>query len=268
MTGWLRFLRLQGLSPSTIRLRRDHLRMIARRSGTAGPGELTRDGLQALASEARWSLEHRKGIRSSLHSFYLWCAGQGLVEDDMSAALPKVRAACPAPRPAPDRVWGELLAAAGPRERLMALLAGEAGLRRAEVAAVHTDDVFADGAGWSLVVHGKGGRQRIVPLSARLAAELADRRCSAGAAGGFVFPGNTGGHLSAHYVGELMSDLMPAGWSMHTLRHRFATRGYAGTHNLRAVQEALGHASVATTQRYTAVAGRDLRAVSDAAAAS
>jgi site-specific recombinase XerC len=49
------------------------------------------------------------------------------------------------------------------------------------------------------------------------------------------------------------------------LRHRFASRGYAGTGNLRAVQEALGHASIATTQRYTAVSRDDVRAVSEAA---
>lgn len=54
--------------------------------------------------------------------------------------------------------------------------------------------------------------------------------------------------------------------AMHKLRHRFGTRGYAGTGNLRAVQEALGHASVATTQRYVAVSARDVRAVSEAAA--
>ncbi len=53
---------------------------------------------------------------------------------------------------------------------------------------------------------------------------------------------------------------------MHKLRHRYASKGYAGTGNIRAVQEALGHASVATTQRYTAVTSREVRAVSEAAA--
>ena len=48
--------------------------------------------------------------------------------------------------------------------------------------------------------------------------------------------------------------------------HRYASRGYAATRDLRAVQEALGHASVATTQRYTAVTRSEVRAVSEAAA--
>jgi integrase len=143
----------------------------------------------------------------------------------------------------------------------MALLAGEAGLRRAEVARAHCDDLLADIDGWSLVVHGKGGRQRVVPITERLAAEI-----QAAHSQGYLFPGHVDGHISVPYVGQLISALMPPGYSMHKLRHRFATRGYAGTGNLRAVQEALGHASVATTQRYTAVAARDIRAVAEAAA--
>lgn len=63
----------------------------------------------------------------------------------------------------------------------------------------------------------------------------------------------------------MIGDRMPEGWSMHKLRHRFATKAYAGSRNLRAVQEALGHASVATTQRYTAVSGTEVRAAVAAA---
>lgn len=85
---------------------------------------------------------------------------------------------------------------------------------------------------------------------------------------GYLFSGQIDGHISPGHVGVLLSRLMPAGWSMHKLRHRYATRGYAGTGNLRAVQEALGHASVATTQRYTAVSSAQVRAVTEAAAAA
>jgi integrase/recombinase XerC len=60
---------------------------------------------------------------------------------------------------------------------------------------------------------------------------------------------------------------MPPGYTMHTLRHFFATRAYRGSRNLRAVQILLGHASVATTERYTAVDDDEIRAAMEGAGA-
>lgn len=260
LAGWLGHLKLQGLSVATRRLRRDHVRSIVRRSTAQGPRELTGVQLATLCADRDWSAEHRKALRASLTSFYDYCRRANLATEDPTEWLPKVRPSTPCPRPATDDIWTALLASAPPRERLMAMLACEAGLRRAEVAQTHRDDLIADRGGSSLVVHGKGGKQRVVPVTDRLAAEIRTHR-----SGGYLFPGKVDGHISVPYVGQLISKLMPPGWSMHKLRHRFATRGYAGTGNLRAVQEALGHASIATTQRYTAVTGSEVRAVSEAA---
>lgn len=262
LVGWLTWLRIAGNRETTIKLRCGHVRSIAKRSGTGHPAAVTLNMLVGLCSERAWSNEHRKSVRSSLISFFDWCVANDVVERNPATSLPRVRAPLPAPRPAPDDVWFDLLASAAPRERLMARLAGEAGLRRAEVAQVHSDDLILDHAGWSLIVHGKGAKQRVVPLNDSLAAEI--RLFSARR--GYLFPGQIDGHVSPRWVGTMLSGLMPDGWTMHKLRHRFATRGYAGTGNLRAVQEALGHASVATTQRYTAVSSREVRSVSDAAA--
>jgi integrase len=258
--GWLTWLQIAGIATTTMRLRRDHVRAIARRSRTLCPDELTLGMLVALCSETAWSNDHRKGVRTSLSSFYEWAMANGAAADNPAARMPRVRESKPHPRPAPDSVWEHLLAAAGPRERLMALLAGEAGLRRAEVAQCHRDDLIEDLYGWSLLVRGKGDKQRIVPITNRLASEIRTF-----CATGYLFPGVIGGHISAPWVGTVISNLMPDGWSIHKLRHRYATLGYAGTQNLRAVQEALGHASVATTQRYTAVSSREVRSVSEAA---
>lgn len=261
ISEWTLWLRIAGNRDATIKLRRDHVRSIARRSRTSHPREITLSCLVKLCSERPWSSEHRKSVRVSLVSFYDWAVQNGVAQDNPAARLPKVKTPPPAPRPAPDDVWLELLAAAAPRERLMARLAAEAGLRRSEVAVVRADDLIRDLHGWSLIVHGKGGKQRVVPLNDGLVAEFraaATRR-------GYLFPGQIDGHLSAQWVGIVISKLMPRGWSMHKLRHRFATLGYSGTGNLRAVQEALGHASVATTQLYTAVSTREVRSVAVAA---
>ena len=75
-----------------------------------------------------------------------------------------------------------------------------------------------------------------------------------------AFPDGFGGHLSPAWVGELVAGVLPAGYTMHTLRHRFVSRAYRGTRNLRAVQTLLGHASIATTERYLAVDDDEIRA--------
>lgn len=167
----------------------------------------------------------------------------------------------PTPRPIPeDRLRDGLRAAEG-RTWLILRLAAEAGLRRGEIAQVHASDLSLDVLGWSLLVHGKGERERVVPLSKDLASAVR-LRC----AGGWMLPGAIGGHLSARRVGELAGEVLPAPWTLHTLRHRFATRAHDASGDLVAVSRLLGHASVATTQRYVATDAARLRAVAAAAA--
>ena len=62
-----------------------------------------------------------------------------------------------------------------------------------------------------------------------------------------------------------VADALPDNWTMHTLRHRFATRAYRGTRNLRAVQVLLGHESIATTERCCAADNSEIRAAMVAA---
>jgi len=261
LDGWLTWLIAAGTSSATRKTRRAHVRRVARELAAAHPRDITSADLVGILGRPGFSMEHRRGLRASLASFYRWCVEQGVVEVDPTLTLPHIRAALGAPRPATDDIWRTLLATADARTALMARLACEAGLRRAEVAQVHSDDLNAGIGGAELIVHGKGGKQRVVPITVSLAAAIQ----AACPFGGFLFPGKIDGHMSADRVGHLVSKVMPKGWSIHKLRHRFATRGYAGTGNLRAVQEALGHASVATTQRYTAVSSAEVRLVSEAA---
>jgi integrase len=265
---WQRWLQLSGIAKASMKLRRGHVRAIARRSGTVHPGQIDLNILVDLCGEPGWSNDHRKGVRTSLVSFFEWCMGRGLIDHNPAEALPRVKESKPNPKPAPDNIWFDLLEAGNPRERLMARLAGEAGMRRAEVAVTHLDDLLHDVSGYSLIVHGKGGKQRVVPITEHLAQEILEH---SDGRGGFLFPGVdrwgnvVRDHVTPQHVGKLIGRLMPKGWSIHKLRHRYATRGYAGTGNLRAVQEALGHVSVATTQRYVAVSQSEVRGVSEAA---
>lgn len=272
--GWTEWMIAAGLSMRSRETRRSHVRSTARKLDTRTPGEVTTGMLVTVfAKQDNWGQDHKRGVKSSLIQFYDWCIHMDDAEDNPARGLPPIPESKPKPRPAPEWLWEEILQASNPRVAMMIRLAGEAGLRRAEVSKVHRDDVVWDSDGWSLMVHGKGDKYRIVPINDDLAEKI-QRGPTWAPPGhrndGYLFPsfdqwGNrVAKHLSADRVGRLVGEVMGQDWTMHKLRHRYATRGYAGTKNLRAVQEALGHASVATTQRYVAVAAPELRAVSEA----
>ncbi len=71
--------------------------------------------------------------------------------------------------------------------------------------------------------------------------------------GHWTFPGRIDGHMSADWLGKLVARALPGDWTAHNLRHRFATLVYAETHDIRTVQELLGHARITTSQVYTLV---------------
>ncbi len=183
--------------------------------------------------------------------------GCGRIPVYLGDALPRVRVPKAQPRPASDDAWQAALANADRRTELMLRLAAEAGLRRAEIAQVHSSHL--DGDSRQILIHGKGGKQRIVPISDHLVYLIRERGA------GWLFPNGVAGHLTADRVGRLIADALPGDWTAHTLRHRFASRAYRGSRNLRAVQRLLGHESVLSTERYTAVDDDEIRAAAASA---
>ncbi|WP_232375434.1 tyrosine-type recombinase/integrase [Mycolicibacterium baixiangningiae] len=268
-SAYLLHLAAAGHTARTIDARRKSLTRIAR-ALRCPPGDVTAERLVDWFGRQDWKPETRKFYRSAARGFFAWAYRTGRVPEYLPDALPSVRIPAAVPRPVPDDAWRTALAKADPRVTLMMRLAAEVGMRRAEVARVHTRDVVEGIGGAQLVVHGKGGKTRVVPISDALAEVL--RRGAAGhtagmPASGWLFPTGVGGHIGEHQVGKLVAAALPDGWSMHKLRHRFATRAYRGSRNLRAVQQLLGHASIATTERYTAVDDDEVRAAAMAATA-
>lgn len=241
---WERWARVSGYPKTTIGTRRQHLQHMARGLGVASPWEVSKGDLLEWWGQQTWENETRRGRRTTVRHFYRWALEEGHTATSPAVVLPRVQPGRPNPRPTPAAVYSRAKLVATRRELLMLRMANEGGLRRAEVAQGHARDLIEDLAGWSLVVHGKGGKQRVVPLMDDLAAELR-------ALGpGYFFPGRDNGHLSARWVGKLITRLMDEGWTMHTLRHAFATRARDEGVDLFELQEILGHASVDTTRRY------------------
>ncbi|MGB3604244.1 MAG: tyrosine-type recombinase/integrase [Gordonia sp. (in: high G+C Gram-positive bacteria)] len=245
-------LRAGGSPHTTIATRRAHIRRVGRELGGT-PFEVESERLVAWCGQQDWAVETRRGVRASLLAFYRWAVASDRTRENPANALPKVRAAIPSPRPAGEITYREALVRADSRARLILRLAAEAGLRRAEVAQVHSRDLIEDLSGWSLIVHGKGGRQRVVPLPDGLASAIRER------GRGWAFPGDFEGHLSPRWVGKIATELLPGDTTMHQLRHRFATRAYSVDHDMFTVQELLGHSSPETTRRYVLVPRSALR---------
>lgn len=239
--------------PTTIKLRSYHLRRFATRSPLP-PFEHTLDTLIGYLAAQNLSSNTIRSFRTTLKSFYAWARHTGRVRRDPARRLPKIPAPIGKPRPAPAEAVLRGVRDHDARTRLMIMLAAYGGLRCCEIARVHTRDLHEDLVGWSLIVHGKGNKQRVVPLRD----DLAHLLCQIPS--GYAFPGRIDGHLSAPRVSELISEALPVNVTAHMLRHWFASKSYVQSGNdIRAVQELLGHASVATTQIYTAVDTSALR---------
>lgn len=249
---WRSYLLAAGFPETTVDLRVHQLGRISRQLGINDPAAVTGNDLVEWFAAAEIEIETRRSYRSACRQLYGWAVETGRVATNPALALPRVRPAAANPHPASDRAYTEALAEADHRERLMLRLAAEIGLRRGEVARVHTRDLLQDDDGWSLLVHGKGNRDRVVPLPAGLAADLRSTER------GWAFPGPAG-HLTAGYIGKRIAELLPAGVSMHALRHRFATRAYDLEHDVFTVQQLLGHASPNTTRRYVKVTRDTMR---------
>lgn len=255
--GWTDTLKAAGLSAQTIKSRRYKMVHLATLLMPSGPKDVTTEQIVQTFARQQWKPETRKAYRNTISSFFRWLHKSGRRSDDPSLDVPRVKKPHAHPRPCPDRYIAAAMEKATTSERLMIRLGAECGLRRGEIARVHSDDVVADSAGRSLIVRGKGDKQRIVPLPDDLACIIMD-------AHGYLFPGRFGGHVEESYVGDHISHLLPDGYGAHTLRHRFATVTYATTHDLFVVAELLGHESVETTEHYVAMPDGRLRAATAA----
>lgn len=252
INGWTDTLRAAGLSAQTIKSRRYKMVHLATLLMPSGPKDVTTEQIVQVFARQQWKPETRKAYRNTISSFFRWLHKSCRRSDDPSLDVPRVKKPHAHPRPCPDKYITAAMEKATAAEKLMIRFGAECGLRRGEIARVHSDDVVADSAGHSLIVRGKGDKQRIVPLPDDLAAIVMD-------ANGYLFPGRFGGHVEESYIGDHISHLLPNGYGAHTLRHRFATATYAATHDLFVVAELLGHESVEITEHYVAMPDGRLR---------
>jgi integrase/recombinase XerD len=239
-------------------------------------GGLSSAGKEALErlSEAWLPLKRATVARkaAALRRFYGFLQDEGLRADDPSAALPRPAGGRPLPRILDRQAVDALFAEIERRQReepgpaalrlaaLVELLYGS-GLRATELVslprhALRPDQPF-------LILRGKGDKERLVPISDRARAAVAEWTALVPRDSLWLFPSGKK-HLSRVRLHQLVRELAAAAGipperiSPHVLRHAFATHLLEGGADLRALQLLLGHADIATTQIYTHVDSRRL----------
>jgi integrase/recombinase XerD len=209
---------------------------------------------------------------SALRQFHQFLFAEGIRADDPTSALDSPRLGRPLPKVLSEEEVKALIDAVAGRNEperlrllcLLELLYG-AGLRVSELAALPLAAATRDAR--FLVVRGKGGKERLVPLSPPARAALAAWKEARGETRSrYLFPSRgKEGHLTRQRCFQLLKGLAveagidPRRLSPHVLRHAFATHLLDGGADLRSVQAMLGHADVATTQIYTHVQAGRLR---------
>lgn len=209
---------------------------------------------------------------AALRRFYGFLAEEGLRADDPSASLPRPATVRPLPKGLDhaevDRLFAEIerrlaeapTPAALRLSALVELLYGS-GLRATELVSLPRRALSGDRP--YLILRGKGGRERLVPISDRARHAVAAWETQVPAEAAWLFPSGRS-HLSRVRLHQLLKALaaaagvLPERVSPHVLRHAFATHLLEGGADLRALQTLLGHADIATTQIYTHVDSRRL----------
>ena len=257
-----------GASPNTIAAYGTDLRL-ASQALDGGLALADRAAIERLAEEWR-DLARATVARKSaaLRRFYGCLVDEKLRADDPGSALPRPGTGRSLPKTLSNADVDAIFAAIqaridrvppDPRDlRLLALieLLYGSGLRASELVSLPRGAVQPDKP--YLILRGKGGKERLVPLSDRARAAVAAWREHVDPARLWLFPSGKG-HLSRIRLYQMVREIAglagipPDRISPHVLRHAFATHLLEGGADLRALQTMLGHADIATTEIYTHV---------------
>ncbi|MFZ1414194.1 MAG: site-specific tyrosine recombinase XerD [Defluviicoccus sp.] len=278
----------RGAAANTLEAYRRDLAQFAVFAGKRGQGAASADTDTVRAyihAQAQLGFSPRTTARrlSALRQFFRFLFAEGLRRDDPSSSIDRPRQGRSLPKYLSEAEVERLLIAGRAREggdglRLTALLEVlyATGLRVSELVALPRTALAA--AQRMLIVCGKGGRERIVPLTEPAIAALmtylqaikVPRRSGTAqpAQSPWLFPSRSRcGHLTRARFAQLLKEtaiaagIDPARVSPHVLRHSFASHLLAHGADLRSLQEMLGHADIATTQIYTHVLDDRLKAL-------
>lgn len=251
----LAHLRRTNARPDTIRDRRDNILRWERWLDGVAHGDVTEQTVQRWQDHitGRVAASSAGTYVSHVRAFYGWAYDYGHLPTNPAARIRRPRIDASKPRAVPTSAFQLALRTATGDLRAMLILCGYLGLRVGEVSRLRREDVLHELAGHFLLVRGKGGKQRVIPLP-RVIEDMLGGWLTGRS--GPVFTGNNGQQLRPGEVTYTVSTHFQAlglHWTAHNLRHRAASRLLQLTKDVRLVQTILGHSSLSTTAVYLEV---------------
>jgi integrase/recombinase XerC len=245
----------RGMLPSSVKKRTLCLRAFTRWLDGKCLLTVQREDVEKFLDQRELTPGSRYGWVSHIHCFYVWAINEELTDHDPTARIIRPKLRRHLPRPAPTDQLADALKYGSPRLRAWIVLAAYQGLRVQEIAGLEREDIV-EGEGLLRVVHGKGAKERLLPLHPEVFGALQGLPMPRT---GRIFSRPRGGAYSPQDLSLAFNrDLKDAGVeaTAHQLRHWFATNLYSATHDLRLTQEMMGHSSPQTTAVYTAFDAR------------
>lgn len=258
VSEFARYLKLKNFTAKTIEHRLGQIARLAKWLGETTLLEASPGQLEAWQGSLRVCPSSIQTYTSHVCTFYQWAYRCGRTSEYVAKDLvqPKIQRRMARPIPEDHLRIALTGASVGSDIHAWLLLAGYCGLRAGEIAQMSRNDFRPDeGGGAFLTVHGKGGKQRIV----RVAPEVMQRLAIQLSRPGTMFCRPRGGPVTPNYVSVVAAEFLTnlgLPYTLHTLRHRFATVLADEGADLRDIQELMGHESLATTMRYLAYSTR------------
>jgi integrase/recombinase XerC len=248
-TRYLTFLRNSNYAHTTVYSRGRAIIRFRRATGI-DPLDIDEHRMIGWWTNLKITPSSRAGELAAIRGYCRWAVRHGIIQVDPTRLLDRPRLPRRVPRPINEESLGHAIRTARRDVRAMLCLAAFCGLRACEISALEWSEIGPD----TLLLHGKGDKERLVPLhplAAEALTHLPGRRR------GMVFerrdgnPGPVAPHLVCQWANQHLHEL---GFdeTLHQLRHRYGTFVYRLSRDIRLTQDLMGHASPVTTAGYAA----------------
>lgn len=249
VSQYLDALRNRNYSPNTIYSRNRAIIRFRRATGI-DPLEATEDQMIGWWTKLRLSPSSRAGELAAIRGYCRWAVKHGFIQADPTRLLDRPRLSRRVPRPAEECVLTQALVSAPRDIRAILCCAAYGGMRAGEISALEWSDLHRD----TILVHGKGDKERLIPFHPMIRTAL-DQLPGSRRGPVITRRDHRGGRVPPHLISQWANKYLHGLGipdTLHQFRHRFGSQVFQISKDIRLTQDLLGHQSIVSTAGYAA----------------